>query len=111
MRSKYYLADRLPGYLINLSLLNDRYWAGSLRSIAVSHPQRTHAVFELTARTIGSVLLRILCVDELAGAFGCFDDGFDQGDAQFAFFQFHQSVDGTAGRRSDHVFQHGGVRI
>jgi hypothetical protein len=35
MRSKYYLADRLPGYLINLSLLNDRYWAGSLRSTAV----------------------------------------------------------------------------
>jgi hypothetical protein len=30
MRSKYYLADRLPGYLINLSLLNDRYWAASL---------------------------------------------------------------------------------
>jgi hypothetical protein len=37
MRSKYYLADRLPGYLINLSLLNDRYWAASLPRASINN--------------------------------------------------------------------------
>jgi hypothetical protein len=61
MRSKYYLADRLPGYLINLSLLNDRYWAGSLRSTAghahslAFRRAKTFTAFGTTLQCIGIV--------------------------------------------------------
>jgi hypothetical protein len=44
MRSKYYLADRLPGYLINLSLLNDRYWAASLPRASTTFDQASSAL-------------------------------------------------------------------
>jgi hypothetical protein len=44
MRSKYYLADRLPGYLINLSLLNDRYWAASRHRLPMPVPPRMEAL-------------------------------------------------------------------
>jgi hypothetical protein len=46
---------------------------------------------------------------EFFGALGGAFDGFDEGDAEAAFFEFEDAVDGAAGRGGDLVFEQGGV--
>ena len=52
----------------------------------------------------GRLASGILTLDELAGAFGGADNGFDKSNAQAAFLKFDQSVNGAAGGCGDHVF-------
>ncbi len=46
---------------------------------------------------------------QLLGAFGGAHHGFDESDAQAAFFQFEDAVDGAAGGRGDFVFEQRGM--
>jgi hypothetical protein len=52
---------------------------------------------------------RLFFKEELAGAGGGFDNGFDESDAELAFFQLEDAVDGTACGSSDGVFEESGV--
>src|ERR1700756_1931897 len=49
----------------------------------------------------------VLSVRQFLCALGSLDHCFNQGDAEFAFLEFHDRVDGTAGRRRDRIFKKG----
>ena len=50
-----------------------------------------------------------LSVNQLFGAFGGADDGFDQRDAEATLFEFKNAVDGATGGGGDNVFQFCGM--
>lgn len=79
------------------------------------HPKCGLSIDEpVKSATNGSMLLRqqaptpygqYLGVGEFFGALGGAHNGFDEGDAQTAFFEFKDAVDGAASRGGDGVFQ------
>src|SRR2546421_5769332 len=62
----------------------------------------------LRARLLLDAILLLGCnlllEEKFAGAVGGFYYGFDQGDAEFAFFEFQDAIDGAACGSGDGVF-------
>jgi hypothetical protein len=52
---------------------------------------------------------RLLFKEQFASAAGRFDDGLNEGNAKFPFFEFEDTVNCATGGRRDSVFQERGM--
>ena len=67
-------------------------------------------LYERSGAGVFGIRAWLLAPGELAGAFGGALDGLDEGDAQAAFFELEDAVDGAAGGGGDFVLEQRGVR-